>query len=354
MICHIDRLPLKRERQLQLCCFLFSLFAANQLARKKISLWLNRPKRKMIAIALTEHLGDIVAAEPLLRQLRHKFPNDFFVWIVAEPYREIVENHPDVNMTVALHCLTEWIFLKRFRLFDHIYDLHIPNRRCTTCDKTLIKRSGNLKINPENYYFFGNLLSVMAQNSGLSVIADVPILHIPKSIADKVNGIPLPHRYVCIHCGSNEAARSWGAANWRNLARFLSDQHQINVVEVGLETVIEDATNPHFITLCGRLSILETAEVIRRADLFIGTDSGPAHLANAVGTFGIILLGHYREFAHYMPYSGDYQHGTNAEILFQDGPVSDTPPESVLKVLRKHFGNDLQQLKTGTPNNSGS
>lgn len=41
--------------------------------------------------------------------------------------------------------------------------------------------------------------------------------------------------------------------------------------------------------LTGTLSILESAEVIRRSSLFIGLDSGPAHLANAVRTPTVLL-----------------------------------------------------------------
>ena len=42
--------------------------------------------------------------------------------------------------------------------------------------------------------------------------------------------------------------------------------------------------------LCGQTGIAESAEIIRRATLFIGIDSGPSHLANAVKTPGVILF----------------------------------------------------------------
>ena len=53
-------------------------------------------------------------------------------------------------------------------------------------------------------------------------------------------------------------------------------------------------------------AVAESAEIIRRAALFIGIDSGPAHLADAVKTPGVILLGRYLTWDYYMPYTGFY------------------------------------------------
>ena len=74
-------------------------------------------------------------------------------------------------------------------------------------------------------------------------------------------------------------------------------------------------------SICGELTILESAEVIRRAKLFIGIDSGPAHLANALGTPGVILMGSYLGFERYIPFSGHYGDGSNARLIFTDGPA---------------------------------
>ena len=78
----------------------------------------------------------------------------------------------------------------------------------------------------------------------------------------------------------------------------------------------------HYRNLCGKLSIPETAAVISRARLFVGIDSGPAHLANAVGTFGVVLLGEYNLFSRYLPYTGGYGDGSNSRLVYADGPAS--------------------------------
>jgi len=209
----------------------------------------------------------------------------------------------------------------------------------------LVKFAGNQSINKLNYYSFGNLLSVMQQNAGLSAFDDGPQHHIPLGVSYRIDRLALPCQFVCIHCISNEDARNWEPAKWMKLVRILTQTCRFNVVEVGLDSALSGFTDPLFTSLCGRLSLMETAEVIRQANVFAGVDSGPAHLANAVGTYGIILLGQYREFSGYMPFSGGYADGSNATILRHNGPLFGMPLELVLATLlgRMRNGRDANQ-----------
>jgi len=85
--------------------------------------------------------------------------------------------------------------------------------------------------------------------------------------------------------------------------------------------------------LCGKVSLLEMAEVIRRATLFVGVESGPAHIANAVGTHGIVMIGPYRGFGQYVPYSGDYGTGANATMLREPTGLSNLATERVVAAI---------------------
>ena len=67
--------------------------------------------------------------------------------------------------------------------------------------------------------------------------------------------------------------------------------------------------------------------------LYIGIDSGPAHLANAVKTPGVILLGRYWTWDYYMPYTGFYADARNCRILRHAGPVTDLPLDLCLNTV---------------------
>jgi len=113
----------------------------------------------------------------------------------------------------------------------------------------------------------------------------------------------------------------------------MAKERGIPVVEIGLQSSLAmNAEN--FINLCGQTSLLQAAEIIRRARLFVGVDSGPGHLANAVGTPGVILLGQVGPFKKYNPYTGNWKAETNVSLVRNhDGPASEIPYERVRRIV---------------------
>jgi len=295
-------------------------------------------KLQIIGIGLIEHMGDIVACEPVSRYIRFKHPNAHIVWCVRKEYRELIDSNPYIDETLEVNCLTEWIALKESGIFDEVFDLHIHNRICPSCQIPLKNDQGKIVVTGENYYKIGNLLSAFSQGAGLPALAGKPKAYITEEAKKKIDKLNLPEKFIVFHCKTNEIERDWKNSKWIELAKQIRKKWNIEIVEVGLDSTLAGG-NVDFINLCGKLSILETAEVIKRATLFIGVDSGPAHLANAVGTFGIILIGHYRNFKRYMPFSGDYESGENAVIIYNDGPVSEIKVEEVMNALESSLKN---------------
>ena len=298
---------------------------------RRTSLRRRQPGRPVVAIGLVEHLGDIVATEPIIRHLRREHPDGYLVWVVGHRYRELLEHHPQLDAVLPVGCLTDWILLRDAGVFDRVVDLHFHQRHCARCGIRLVKPDGGRGVTSDNYYALGNLLHAFCRIGGLPTLADAPELHVPAAPRAAVDRLALPPAYVAIHCASNETVRDWTADGWRELVSRILDLGR-PVVEVGLRPVVGPA-RPGYVDLCGRLSILETAEVIRRAAAFVGIDSGPAHLANAVGTPGVIILGEYGPYRRYMPYSGEYASGRNATVLHADGPAAGTEVATVLDAL---------------------
>ena len=90
--------------------------------------------------------------------------------------------------------------------------------------------------------------------------------------------------------GTKMQAKDWGRENWRALLKKLSasfPQHALVLVGAA-----EDAEAAEYaasdwrgliVNLCGKLTPRQTTAVLRDADVFIGPDSGPMHLAAAYG-----------------------------------------------------------------------
>ncbi len=96
--------------------------------------------------------------------------------------------------------------------------------------------------------------------------------------------------FVACGLGTKMQANDWGRENWRALLGRLSEQiGERALVLVGAK---EDSATSEYagaawrgttLNLCGELTPRETAAVLRGAELFLGPDSGPKHLAAAQG-----------------------------------------------------------------------
>jgi heptosyltransferase-3 len=103
---------------------------------------------------------------------------------------------------------------------------------------------------------------------------------------------------VVLHLRPRYAYKEWRIEGWRALISFLSESGFAIVLmgggaqsESDYARDIVDGFNDKVINLVGRLTLAGTAEVIRRAKLFVGPDTSASHIAAATGTPTIALFG---------------------------------------------------------------
>jgi ADP-heptose:LPS heptosyltransferase len=294
----------------------------------------------LIAIALIEHLGDIVACEPIARRVREEHPDGYILWLVRTQYRELIQNNPCIDAVFTVHCLTEKEILIHSGLLNLAIDLHFPERHCALCPESWVRRAGAHtpgSVGLSNFYAFGSILRSVSLFAGVKPSDELPRVYIGENAKKTVDALRLPPLFAVFHCTSNTAEKDWPRDQWEKLARHVTAEHGCEIVEVGLQPTLNDSGLASYVNATGTLSILETAEVIRRGKIFIGVDSGPAHLANAVGTYGIVLLGSYLGFKKYNPFSGNYGDGSNAALLHVEGGVASIPLERVRQAVDNAF-----------------
>ena len=309
-------------------------------ARNWTRLWLQRrfvERRLPVAIALMDRLGDIVSVEPVARYARERFPDAPILWFTTAPYAEVVAAFPTIDRVVVVRCMTEWLLLWSAGMFQAVLDLHFTGTYCLDCVISVTKGGPAASITGDRHYHFGNQLATRCRCAGLSPIMQGPRLVPGAAVRTKVDTLDLPAAYAVIHCAASERVREWTDANWSRLTDFVACQLGVDVIEIGLSPRAVKTEGPRRRSLCGQLSVMETAEVIRRARLFVGIDSGPAHLANAVGTMGVVLLGHFRDHERYMPYSGGYETGALCDLLWADGPVASLPLAQVVAAVGRRL-----------------
>jgi heptosyltransferase-3 len=246
-------------------------------------------------------------------------------------FAPLVRMIPGTDGVVCVENLDEMKTLMPALSNWHTVDLTLRGKRYSDNIREWEKTGGDTSVTTENYYLHGTLLQAMCKSAGVSVLDERPELRIPKeSFSELPSGLAAGN-YVVFHCRSEEAARNWNAEGWRSLAEALLNKG-LTVVEIGHAPSGCLSQREGYLNLTGKTSIRGSAALIKQARLFIGIDSGPAHIANALETPGLILLGRYRIFGQYMPYTGAYASGRGL-ILQHSEECPFLPTERALAAL---------------------
>jgi ADP-heptose:LPS heptosyltransferase len=113
--------------------------------------------------------------------------------------------------------------------------------------------------------------------------------------AQAIGPAALQHELLAVSVGTKVQSKDWGRDNWRELLTRLARTFPNRALLLAGSPEESDASNfaaalwqssggGPVVNLCGRLTPRESAAAFARARLFIGHDSGPMHLAAAVGT----------------------------------------------------------------------
>jgi lipopolysaccharide heptosyltransferase II len=103
-------------------------------------------------------------------------------------------------------------------------------------------------------------------------------------------GVNLAHPWIAVHPGVTAPSRQYRPAGFAEAARSLAIEDGLQVVftggtgEMTLVEQIRDQMGVPSFTLAGCLSLEELAAVLERATLLIANNTGPVHVAAAVGT----------------------------------------------------------------------
>lgn len=164
-------------------------------------------------------------------------------------------------------------------------------------------RYGRLVSQSERY-------AELARRLGVAIPADSGELPIPAAAARSADvalapaardGKPL----VALAPGARWPTKRWPAEHFERLGSAAGNAGCAVVLMGGPEDAPQNAAIarnvfPAPLDLAGRLSIIESAAVLKRCDALVTNDSAPLHLAEAVGTPVVALFGPtVREFGYY-------------------------------------------------------
>jgi ADP-heptose:LPS heptosyltransferase len=103
---------------------------------------------------------------------------------------------------------------------------------------------------------------------------------------------------IAIHTSGGRAIKQWDPARFAEVARRLATEYGATVVLTGepadrplVDTVKRVVPQRQIVDVSGDLDLLQLAALLERVDLLITGDTGPLHLAQAVGTAVVAIFG---------------------------------------------------------------
>jgi heptosyltransferase I len=266
-----------------------------------------------ICIVRLSALGDVTHAVPVLRAIQKNWPLTRITWICATAVHPLLSALDGVRF-IVIDKKAGWRGYRQLRRelsgerFDIMLQMQTSARANFTgaCVKADIKLGWDKNRARDFHRFFmthsipetkyehqvqGHLS--FARTIGLD--ASEPEWNFPVSeeAVEFVNAlIPAGKRILLISPCSSHKSLNWRADRYTAVAKYASDQHATTVVltggptdlELSIGEAIENSMNKPVINLIGKLSLPQLIALLQRADLVLTPDSGPAHMANAVGT----------------------------------------------------------------------
>ncbi|MDD5681102.1 MAG: lipopolysaccharide heptosyltransferase II [Candidatus Omnitrophica bacterium] len=282
-------------------------------------------KPKRILLIRTDRIGDVALSTPAIKAVRDSYPDSYIAFMVKPYAEDIAAGNPYLNEVIIYDkdgahnsffaTLLFGIGLRK-KKFDTVVILHptnrshiiaflagIPNR--IGFDKKmaflLTKRVSDKKFLGEKHeldYTLDILRSIGVTPKDRNLFVPVKSSH-ENAIAIKLaregyNGSDL---LLAVHPGASCPSKKWPAERFAGLIDRLSKDYDFRIVVVAgpddasVVARMKKNLKSNVIDLSGKTSVGELAALFKRCCLFISNDSGPVHIASAVGTPCIVIFG---------------------------------------------------------------
>ena len=269
-----------------------------------------KTSRRILIIKMSS-LGDILHALPVVRCLKEGL-RATIDWVAQPEYVELVKCFPDVSRVIPFPRRDFWRHFGEFRAdlreskYDYIIDLQGLIKSATVA---LLAR-GRKRIGP-SFSREGSRLAyhavvgpVRRDRHAVDELMDVVryfalevphVLEFPAAFPKTQRPEPSP-RVAIIPC-SRWKTKNWPLERFVEVARALRARAKATLFLVGSPADsgtcadIAAGAGEGIVNLCGRTSLVELGSLLQEMDLAVSVDSGPMHMAAAVGVPVLAVFG---------------------------------------------------------------
>ena len=270
----------------------------------------NSPKN--ICILRLSALGDVTHVLPVVRAIKEKWPEAKITWICGRFEYKLLKIIDGIRFVIfdKKNGLSEYFHLwKQLKSenFDVLLHMQVAARANIASlgikaniklgwDKSRSRDFHQLFINhsidkAEQQHQVEGFLS-FAQALGIKTgkpVWDIPLTQGAREFANL--HINSKQRVLIISACSSHKLRNWQAERYAELADYAIEKYQMQVILSGgpadIEIKMADEITSHMkndvLNLVGKDTLEQLVGLLSKATVVVSPDSGPAHLANAVG-----------------------------------------------------------------------
>jgi predicted lipopolysaccharide heptosyltransferase III len=299
--------------------------------------------RKVLLVRLRS-IGDTVLSTPSLFALRRFLPDAEIDILVEDWVAHVLDNHPHLDNVVVLE---RGGFTSRARVarqirstgYDVVYNLHGG----TTATFLTRATGARHRVGFKSYQYAQlhnhqapSPLLLWGQQKTHSVeqqlallgwtgvpVTDRPRTHVAvtpeasRTVAERLEEAGLAERQIAlIHPAAAFATKQWATANFARVAESLAQRGfaPVAIAAPNEREILESLTNEASVRIVSfDLSLPEVAALAAHSQIFVGNDSGIAHIAAAVGAPSVVIFGS-SNVAHWRPWN------KAAEVVVEEMP----------------------------------
>ncbi len=273
---------------------------------------LTRPPKNICILRLSA-LGDVTHAVAVVRAIQQQWPQTSITWICASLEYKLLSALDGIRF-IVVDKKSGWLGYYRLwrQLRGERFDIMLQMQTSARANFTGAVVNADIKLGwdklrardfhrlfmthsiPQTRFehqLQGHLS--FARTMGLDVsepVWDFPVSEEAIAFVDAL--IPAQQRVLLISPCSSHVQRNWRAERYAAVADYASEKHGMTVVlsggpsalEAEVGSAIEAAARLPLLNMIGKDTLPQLVALLQRADLVLSPDSGPAHLANALGT----------------------------------------------------------------------
>lgn len=280
---------------------------------------------KRILIVRTDRIGDVLLSTPVISALRVRFPNAYIAMMIDPRAKDVIDGNPYLDEIIIYDKYVKHKgFISSFKFssylksknFDLALILHPTdrvnliaffagikkrvgyNRKFGFLLTDKLSHTKQLGEKHESEYCFDLLeyIGIFVQEKKLYM----PIREDSEKWVDELfvsENIGSMDKLLGIHPAASCPSKIWPVERFAQVAERLSCLYGFKILvlsgpkDIKLADELIRGMKGNAVNLAGKISISQVASVLKRCRLFISNDSGPVHIATAVGTPVISIFG---------------------------------------------------------------